>query len=136
MTIPSRNVRRAQPLQVTRFDNDIFDYLVNRMPNVNIAIGVRWAVVQQKGVGIDTLLLQTMIGIKLLPFFEYLRLPVGQARLHRKRSLRQIYGRFVLAAGFFFAHSFIGLVSRSPLLTATQENSLPQTSTVRLLIIS
>ena len=48
MAVPARNVDRIQPLELARFHDHVLQDLVDRVSHVNLAIGVRGAVVQHE----------------------------------------------------------------------------------------
>ena len=48
MTIPTRHIRRIKTTKRFGFNNDVFEHFINRVTDVNIAIGIRRPIVQNK----------------------------------------------------------------------------------------
>jgi hypothetical protein len=48
VAIPAGHIDGIKTIQLAGFDDHVFQDLVDRMADVNLAIGVRWAVMQDK----------------------------------------------------------------------------------------
>ncbi len=92
VTVPARDVGRVEAGHGFRLDDEVLDALVQRVAEVDGAVGVGRAVVQdvfgRSGAGTANLLVEA----GRLPDGEALGLASGQVRLHGEVGLRQIQG--------------------------------------------
>ena len=88
MAVPAGNVLRIKASQLAAFDDHVFEHFIQRMADVQFAIGIRRAVVQHKqrlAVACHAqLFVQTLLG----PAFGPGRLALGQVAAHGKRCVR------------------------------------------------
>ncbi len=113
VAIPARNVVDVVAHQKLRADDEVLEDLVERVPDMDIAVGVGRTVVQNEQ-GRARLLPRPahgVIEISVFPLFQHFRLGLGQAGAHRKFGLGQEDGLAVIAAsggigglGFGFGH--------------------------------
>ena len=105
VTVPSRDVARIMAHHLLRPDNHVFQDLVQRVADMEIAIGIGRAVMQREGFA-ALFFAQTVIDPDFLPFFQPHRLALGQARAHRKLGSGQVQRGFVVEVliGRFGAH--------------------------------
>ena len=97
MAVPTRHVGRVEPGKRFRFDNDVFENFVNRMPDMELAVGIGRSVMEDKGRSTLPCFTHLPIQIHLRPSFESLGLALRQIGLHRKVCLGQIQRGFVIA---------------------------------------
>ena len=105
VAIPARHVGRIEAHETAGFNDHILQNLVDRVTNVNVAVGVGRAIVEDELFTPFTLLAQVGVYIKILPALEHFRLAYGQAGFHLKVSFRQVQGMLVVAHGLC-AYSF------------------------------
>ena len=102
MAVPSGNVLRVKACQLLGLDNHVFEHFVERVTNVQFAIGVRGAVVQHKQgrtfAGDAQFFVQTLVA----PGFGPGGLTLGQVATHRKRGVGHVQGGTVIC--FLFRH--------------------------------
>ena len=103
VAIPARHIRRVKPRQRFRFDDDIFQHLVYRMAEMNVAVGIGWAVMQDEfrtafGCGSNAL-----VALLRLPLRQHQRLALGQIAAHGERGVGEIQRIFL----FVFCHVFL-----------------------------
>ena len=73
------------------FVHEVLDDLVEGMPDMDGAVGVRRAVVQDERLAVLVLLEHRFVDVLLLPFLQALRLGRGQVTAHREIRLREIH---------------------------------------------
>ena len=95
MTIPSRNVRREIAALRMGLVHEILQDLVERMPQVNRAIGIRRAIVQDERTSVLVLFEHLMVNVDVVPKLKTGRLILREIASHRKISFGQIHGFFV-----------------------------------------
>lgn len=75
--------------------HEILQDLVERMPQVNRAIGIRRAIVQDERTSVLVLFEHLMVNVDVVPKLEASRLILREVASHRKISFGQIHGFFV-----------------------------------------
>ena len=90
VAIPARNVRRVIAGQRFRAGDNVFENLVNRVTDVNAAVGVGRAIVQEEFWTAFAHFTQLLIQTNIVPALQGLRLARRQASLHRKLGIRQV----------------------------------------------
>ena len=90
VTIPAGNIWSLKARHRFVLDDKILEHLVDDMAHVNIAVGIRRAVMQHIQRRIFTGGHDFIVDRVLFPGLPLLRLALGQVRLHRKTGLRQI----------------------------------------------
>ena len=96
VAIPTRHVGRIETAQSFGFDDNVLQHLIYRMADVDRAIGVRRAVMQNelRPTGAD--LANFLIQLIVVPFFQHLRFALRQIGFHRKLGLGEVQGLFVI----------------------------------------
>ncbi len=108
VAVPAGHIGRVISRQDPRLDDDVLEHLVDRVTDVNVAIGVGRAIVKNEFVATDARRAQLAVqveplGVGRVPFFQHVRLPLGQVGLHGETGFRQVEGRLVVFA--FVAHA-------------------------------
>ena len=100
MAIPAGDVVRILAQHLLRAHDQILQDLVERMPDMDVAIGIGRAIMQHEAVALlaRPLLAQLAIEVDLVPAGEEFRLTPGQAGAHREIRLRQVEGGSVIGA--------------------------------------
>ncbi len=98
MAIPARHVGRIEAGQVARLDDDVLEDLVDRVAQVDLAIGVRRAVVQHEQRAALRVVAQAGVKALVLPARQNARFALGQVAAHREFGCRQMKGGFVVLA--------------------------------------
>ena len=96
VTVPARHIGSVETGQGLGTGDDVLENLVDRMTDVNAAIGIGRAVVQNKLRPTFALRAQLLIQANLVPALQNLRLALRQGGLHRKLGVRQIKRGFVI----------------------------------------
>ncbi|MNF70748.1 hypothetical protein D3C84_526710 [compost metagenome] len=96
VAVPTRHIRRIEARQGLGADNHVLENLVDRMTDVNIAVGVRRAIVQDELWTALTNLAQLLVQANAVPALQSLRLALGQAGLHWEGGVRKIQSGFVV----------------------------------------
>ena len=100
MAIPARHVIGVKPGHLARAGDDVLQDLVQRMADVDVAVGIGRAVMKHEQRLASGLFAQTLIEPHGFPALENFRLLLGQTRLHGKVGFRQEH-RLAVAVGFF-----------------------------------
>ncbi len=96
VAVPPRDIRRIKPRQGFRFNDDVFQNLVDGVAHMKFAIGIRGAVMKNKGWLTLAHLPHLPIKVHCLPRFQPIGLALRQVRLHGKICLGQIQRTFVI----------------------------------------
>ncbi len=111
VTIPTRNIRRVITQHLPAFINHVFKDFIQGVPHMDIAVGVRRAVMQNPFRFPFGSFADFAIQINLLPFLNHRGLFFGQVAAHREFCLRKedAVFEFILIWVFIFciAHAFI-----------------------------
>ena len=99
MAVPSRHIRRVETHEAAGFDDHILEDFIDRMTDMNAAIGVGRAIMEDELFPSLALLAQIAVYVQILPALEHVRLALGQVTAHGKGSFRQIQGVLVVAHG-------------------------------------
>ena len=89
VAVPARHVVTVEAEHLLALGDDVLEDLVERVPDMDVAIGVGRAVMQHEFRLALRLLAQGAVEVDLLPAFQQLRLGLRQAGAHRKLGLRQ-----------------------------------------------
>src|SRR5690554_2251209 len=100
VAIPAGHIGCVIAHETAGFHDHVFQDLVDRMPDVNAAVGVGRAIVQDELFPAFALFAQVAVYVQVLPSLEHVRLAIGQVTAHGKRSFRQIQGMLVVAHVF------------------------------------
>ena len=82
VAVPTRNIRGEIAALRVRLNHEVFQNLVEGMANVDRAIRIRRAIMQDEGLAIFVLLKNAMIDVLLGPFLQALRLVLRKVRPH------------------------------------------------------
>ncbi len=96
VAVPARHVGRVVAVERARLDDDVLQDLVHRVADVDRAVGVRRAVVQDERRSVPGDFAQLAVGTAFLPPGEHLRLAAGEVRLHREGGLGEVDGVLVV----------------------------------------
>jgi hypothetical protein len=96
VAVVAGDVGGIEPSHGLRFDDEVFQALVQGMAEVNRAVGVGRSVVEKVSRAAGTGFAQFFVEADGIPFFEPKRLILRQIRLHGECSLRQGQGRLQL----------------------------------------
>ncbi len=111
MAIPTGHIGRILAEQALRPHDDVLQNLVERMAHMQVAIGVRRAVVQDETLAPLARFAQRAVQILVLPAFQHCGLFLGEPCAHRKIGLRQEDAVFIIC---FFAHAGALVEHRCP----------------------
>src|SRR5206468_12104324 len=92
MAIPPGPIRGVEPHHGSRLDHEVLDNLVERLAEVDVAIGVRGAVVEKESRTSPPGLPDELIESDAFPVLQPPRLPLRQARLHREFRAGKVDG--------------------------------------------
>ena len=90
VAIPARYIRRVEAGQRARLDDHILEDLVDGVAQVDVAIRVRRAVVQDEFRTAGGSLAHALVDFLVLPLLYPLRLALGHVAAHRERGFRHV----------------------------------------------
>ncbi len=90
VAIPSRHIRCIETGECFRFDDDVLQHLVHRVAEVDVAVRIGRAVVQDEFRASRSRLADALVALLRLPLRQHLRLALGEVAAHRKCGVRQI----------------------------------------------
>ncbi|OQC73760.1 MAG: hypothetical protein BWX45_00311 [Deltaproteobacteria bacterium ADurb.Bin002] len=96
MAIPARDIYAVETGHVFGLDHDILDDFVQRRSQMNIAVGVGRAVMQNIGFFALGTRADLVVNVHIFPSFQHFRLAPGQIRLHGEIGLGKIQRFFVI----------------------------------------
>ena len=99
MAVPSRYVLRVKTFELALLDDHVLQDFVDRVPHVDLAVGIRRAVVQDELGFAFARISQLLVDALVVPLPGPAGFALGQVAAHRKRGFRQIEG--VTVIGFF-----------------------------------
>ena len=106
VAVPTRHIGRMEAGQQPRLDHDVLEDLVQRVADVDLAIGVGRTIVKDEFLAAFGMALQLSIKVAGFPLRQHRRFALGQIAAHRKLGFRQRDGVLViLTGGFVAAHS-------------------------------
>ena len=88
MTVPARHIRRIKASQGLASQDDVFQDFIDGMTDMDIAIGIRRAVMQDKFRPALHFFTQFLITLLFIPAFQPFRLAFGQIAAHGKRRIQ------------------------------------------------
>ena len=97
VAVPARHVGRIEAGERLRADDDVLQHLVDRMADVDVAVGIRRAIVQHEARAAGADLADALIELFLLPLGDPLRFALGQVAAHREGGVGQVQGVFVIS---------------------------------------
>ena len=137
VAVPTRNIGRVKARQRLGLDDDVFEDLVDGMPNVELTVGIGGAVVEDKGRFTLPRFAHLAIQIHRSPSLKTLGLALCQIGLHREIGLGEIQRGFVVThtssvvckpcpgIGFVRRDTFLQGIKRRKFLFVTQLASKP-----------
>ena len=105
VAVPARHVVGIEAEHLLALGHHVLEDLVQRVPDMDVAIGVGRAVMQHEFGPAAGLLAQPVVEADLVPALEDFRLALRQAGAHREFRLRQEKG-FGIVVGFGFLRLF------------------------------
>ena len=99
VTVPARHVRCVEAGQRLRAHDDVLEDLVERVTDVQVAVGVGRAVVEHELGSPRAVLADALVELVLLPARDPLRLTLGQVAAHRERGVGQVERLAVVGHG-------------------------------------
>src|SRR5262249_14957505 len=96
MAVPARNIRGMEAGHRLRLDDNIFEDLVERMTDVDTAVGVGWSIMQDIRRPALPGFLNFLVKSLLLPPSQQFRLPLWQVGLHREICFGKVKRRFIV----------------------------------------
>ena len=100
MTIPTRHIGCIVAIERAAFYDDVLDHLIDRVADVNIAIGVRRTIVKNEFRLPAARLADFLVQAGTLPVFLNFRLALGKISFHGKSGLRKVEGTLVIGHGW------------------------------------
>ena len=91
MAVPTGNVRSIKTALRMRFVNEILENLVECMADMNRAVCIRRAVMQDERLSIGVLFENAPVNLFLLPLLKPLRLVFGKVAPHREIGCGQVH---------------------------------------------
>ena len=95
VAVPTRNVRGEGPALGMAFVHEVLQHLVEGVADMDGAVGIRRAIVQDEGLAVLVLLENLFVDVLLLPLLKPFRLGCRQVAPHREIRLREIHGVLV-----------------------------------------
>ena len=95
VAVPTRHVRGEVPALGMAFVHEVLQHLVEGVADVDGAVGIRRAIVQDEGLAVLVLLENLFVDVLLLPLLKPFRLGCRQVASHREIRLREIHGVLV-----------------------------------------
>ena len=99
VAVPARHVGRVEPGQRLGLDDDVLEDLVDRVADVDVAVGVGRAVVQDELGAAGGSLADALVAFLLLPALDPAGLALGEVAAHREGGVGQVEGAFVISHG-------------------------------------
>ena len=118
VAIPAGHVRREEAALRVGLVHEVLEDLVEGVADVDGAVGVRGAVVQDERLAVLVLLEHLLVDALFLPLGQPLRLVLGQVRPHREVGLGQVH-RFLVTVRhgvpyLSFKHALRGAAAEPP----------------------
>ncbi len=99
MAVPARHVGGVQAVQGAGLDDDVLQHLVDGVTDMDVAVGVGRAVVEDELLGPRPGGANLAVEVHGLPVGEQLRFPLGEVCLHGKTGVGEVEGGLVIAHG-------------------------------------
>ncbi len=90
VAVPAGHVARVQALQLARLDDHVLQHLVDRVADVDLAVGVGRAVVQDEFLAPGAGGAQALVQAALVPLLHPARLALGQVAAHGEGRVGQV----------------------------------------------
>ena len=98
VAVPARHIGRIHAVERSRLDDDVLEDLVDRVAQVDRAVGVGRSVVQHETRSAGTLRAQPRVDVDFVPASQRRRFALGQVAAHREVGGGEMDGGFVVAA--------------------------------------
>jgi hypothetical protein len=105
VAVPARHIHGVQPLELARLDDHVFQDLVGRVADMDLAVGVRGAVVQHKLRFAGAHVAQLFVNAFVVPLLDPAGFAFGQVAAHGERGVGQVQGAAVI--GFVVGHGML-----------------------------
>ena len=92
MAVPARHIGRVEARQRFAADDDVFQDFIDRMTDVDVAVGIGRAVVQDEFGAAGGNFAQLLITFFVLPLLHPCRLALGQIAAHGEGGFVEVYG--------------------------------------------
>ena len=99
VAVPTGDVLRVQPLELSRLDDHVLQNLVDGVAHVNLAIGIRRAIVQDELRFAQAGIPQFFVDTFVFPFFHPAGFAFGQIAAHGEGRVGQVQGAAVVSFG-------------------------------------
>ncbi len=109
VAIPARHVGRVEALQAAALDDDVLEDLVDRMADMDVAVGVGRAVVEDEALASGACFTQAVVDVHRLPALERVGFAFGQVAAHGEVGVRQVERVLVVGHGCVRASGCVGL---------------------------
>ncbi len=90
VAVPAGHVGRILAVQRARLDDHVLEDLVDRVADVDVAVGVGRAVVQHVALAPGARVANLLVKILVLPILQALGLALGEIAAHRELGIRQV----------------------------------------------
>ena len=85
VAVPARHIRRIETGQRFAADDDVFQDFIDGVADVDVAVGIRWAVVQDEFRTAGGFFTQFLVAVLFLPLFDPAGFALGKVAAHGKR---------------------------------------------------
>ena len=96
VAVPARDVGRVASRHRPMLDDDVLQDLVERRPEVDVSVGIRWTIVEDEARPFRVVRQETLVETDRLPARQDLGFARRKIRPHRKTRPRQIKRRLVV----------------------------------------
>ena len=103
VAVPTRHVDRVKAFELARLHDHVFENFVDRVADVDVAVGIGRAIVQHKLRLARACRTQFVMQLAIFPFFHPLGLALGQIAAHGEGGVGQIQG-FAVIGGAVLCH--------------------------------
>ena len=107
VAVPARHVDGVEAREIARLDDHVLQDLVDRVAEVDVAVRVRRAVVQDELFAATARGADLLVDLLVLPFLDPRRLALGQVAAHRERRVEQVDRVFRLRLGVGLRRGFL-----------------------------
>ena len=94
VAVPARHIHRPAAAHGLVTHHDVLEHLVQDVPVVDVAVGVRGAVMEYKGGPLLARVFDLAVDVLFLPPLEHLGLALGHLAAHGERGLGEVQGSF------------------------------------------
>jgi hypothetical protein len=104
MAVPAGHVERVVALELARLGDHVLQDLVDGVAHVDLAVGIRRAVVQDELGRAVARIAQAVVAALVVPFLDPTRFALGQVAAHRERGVGQVQRGAVVGGGCNVRH--------------------------------